>query len=69
MFNEIKMAASASGSQLAVNEAKKVLRRELKKRIAAMTDDKKERESRVITEKVIQHFQSTLKIDTDTTSS
>lgn len=63
------MAASASGSQLAVNEAKKVLRRELKKRIAAMTDDKKERESRVITEKVIQHFQSTLKIDTDTTSS
>ena len=67
MFNEIKMAASAS--QLAVNEAKKVLRRELKKRIAAMTDDKKERESRVITEKVIQHFQSTLKIDTDTTSS
>lgn len=39
-------------SQMAVNEAKKVLRRELKKRIAAMTDEAKLTESTSIVNKV-----------------
>ena len=42
-----------AASQLAVQEAKKVLRRELKKRIAAMTSEMKEKESRIINEKVV----------------
>lgn len=41
-----------AASHLAVQEAKKVLRRELKKRIAAMTSETKERESRIISEKL-----------------
>ena len=40
-------------AQAAVYEAKKALRRELKKRISAMTNETKEKESRVIAEKVL----------------
>ena len=40
-------------AQAAVYEAKKALRRELKKRISAMTSETKEKESRVIAEKVL----------------
>ena len=39
-------------AQVAVHEAKKVLRRELKKRIAAMTDEAKMKESASIVNKV-----------------
>lgn len=39
-------------AQVAIHEAKKVLRREIKKRVAAMSDEAKLRESRSIVNKV-----------------
>jgi len=39
-------------AQMAIQEGKKVLRREIKKRVAAMTDDSKLKESTSIVSKV-----------------
>ena len=39
-------------AQMAIHEAKKVLRREIKKRVAAMTDEAKLKESTLIVSKV-----------------
>ena len=42
----------AKMAQVAIHEAKKVLRREIKKRVAAMTDEAKLKESKSIVNKV-----------------
>ncbi len=39
-------------AQVAIHEAKKVLRREIKKRVAAMSDEAKLNESKLIVNKV-----------------